>query len=53
MSFKVGEKVQHILSKDYLLVLEVDTEKETYVCRTKDLREIKLQAFEVEPINRR
>ena len=35
MQFKVGEIVEHILSKDWLLILDVDAELEQYYCRTK------------------
>ena len=48
--FQVGEKVEHILSKDYLLVLKCG--KEQYLCRTKDLREIWFYDFELRPIAR-
>lgn len=46
--FNVGEKVEHILSKDYLLVLKAG--KEQYLCRTKDLREIWFYDFEIKSI---
>ena len=43
--FKVGDKVEHVLSKDYLLILEVRNGE--YVVRTKDLREVVVKDFEV------
>lgn len=44
--FKVGDKVEHILSKDWLIVIEV-LEKGFIRCRTKDLREVTLHEWEV------
>jgi hypothetical protein len=52
MEFKAGDKVEHVLSKDYLLVLEVYPESRTYICRTKDLRKVELLEFEVRSIRR-
>ena len=48
--FKVGEKVEHVLSKDYLLVLKCGNEQ--YLCRTKDLREIWFYDFELKPLGK-
>jgi hypothetical protein len=39
--------VEHILSKDWLLVLDVSGDK--VLCRTKDLREIEFYDFELKP----
>lgn len=50
MKFKVEDKVQHILSKDYLLVLKVNNNEQKYVCRTKDHQAIEFFEFEVEEI---
>ncbi len=36
-NFKVGEIVEHVLNKEWLLILEVDEETSSYVCRTKNL----------------
>lgn len=45
---KVGDKVEHVLSKDWLLVLDID---DKYVlCRTKDLRQIAFHKFELKEI---
>lgn len=46
--YKVGQKVQHVLNKDYLLILKEG--KEQYLCRTKDMREIWFYTFELETI---
>lgn len=46
--FKIGQKVEHILSKDYLLVLQKGNEQ--YLCRTKDLREVWLYSFELKSV---
>ncbi len=46
----VGQKVEHILSKDWLMVLEVITLPAggfKVLCRTKDLREIWFFSFEL------
>ena len=48
--FNVGEKVEHVLSKDYLLVLKCGNEQ--YLCRTKDLREIWFYDFELRSIEK-
>lgn len=50
---KVSNKVEHILSKDWLLVLEIvkngdGTDK--ILCRTKDLREIWFYDFELKQL---
>lgn len=47
MQFKVGEIVEHILSKDWLLILDVDAELEQYYCRTKSHSAFWFKAFEV------
>ena len=44
----VGMKVEHILSRDWLMVLEVKDGK--YLCRTKDLQEIWFFGFELRPL---
>jgi hypothetical protein len=46
----VGQKVEHILTKDWLLVLEVikiPTGGSKLLCRTKDLREVWFYSFEL------
>ena len=48
--FRVGDKVEHVLSKDFLLILEV--RGNDYLVRTKDLREVLVHDFEVKAINR-
>ena len=45
---KVGDKVEHILSKDWLLILAINGDE--IVCRTKDLREIKFKKIELKEI---
>lgn len=45
---KIGSKVEHILSKDWLLVLEVD--EDMVLCRTKDYEELWFFAFELKPV---
>ena len=47
---KQGDKVEHILNKEYLLVLEVGDE--LIKCRTKDMRAIDFYTFEVKAINK-
>lgn len=48
--FKVGDKVEHVLSKDYMLILEVRDGE--YLVRTKDLKELVVKDFEVQAIKR-
>lgn len=48
---KVGDKVEHILSRDWVLILEISKDK--IVCRTKDLREISFHKFELVEINKK
>jgi hypothetical protein len=45
--FQPGQKVEHILSKDWLLVLFYDNETDRYICRTKDLKEVAFYKFEL------
>lgn len=42
---KQGQKVEHILNKEYLLILEIG--REQIKCRTKDMREIWFYEFEL------
>jgi hypothetical protein len=44
--FKVGDKVEHILSKDWLIVLEIIKDG-LLRCRTKELKEVFLYEWEV------
>lgn len=48
---EVGKKVEHILSKDWVLVLEIKEDR--IVCRTKDLREIAFHKFELKEIEKK
>lgn len=47
MKFEIGQIVEHILSKDWLLILEIDLEKKQYFCRTKNHTTYWFQEFEV------
>ena len=50
---KVGNKAEHLLSKDWVLVLQIVDGKGTpdkILCRTKDLREIWFFDFELRPL---
>ena len=50
--FKGGQVVQHILQKEWLLVLYpkvVDGKVELYVCRTKQFEVKEFYPFELEP----
>ena len=47
---KVGDKVEHKLSKDWLLVLKVDGDEIT--CRTKSFDIVKFFEFELQVINK-
>ena len=46
---KVGDKVEHILTKDWMIVIEF--EKDWIWCRTKDFRLIKFKDFEFRIFN--
>jgi hypothetical protein len=46
MEFKVGQIVEHNLSKDWLMVIEVGNI--LLKCRTKDLRIVELFDFEIQ-----
>lgn len=45
--WRTGDVVEHILSKDWLIVLSYDEYSNRYLCRTKDLREVILYTFEL------
>ena len=50
---KVGNKVEHIFTKDWMLVLQIVDGKGTpdkILCRTKDLREIWFYDFELKQL---
>ena len=51
---KVGNKVEHVFTKDWMFVLEVvkksDGSGDKVLCRTKDLREIWFHDFELKAI---
>lgn len=46
----IGDKVEHKLSKDWLIVVDITKDErgyEVYVCRNKQLELVKLYDFEV------
>ena len=45
--FKPGIIVEHILSKDWLMILEYIPEMDQYLCRTKTLQAIAFYSFEL------
>lgn len=45
--YRTGDVVEHVLSKDWLIVLQYDEYSNRYLCRTKDLREVILYTFEL------
>jgi hypothetical protein len=50
---KVGNKVEHIFTKYWMLVLQIVVNQGTpdkILCRTKDLREIWFFDFELRPL---
>lgn len=49
---KVGEKVEHVLSKDWVLILFVSVEDDhiVYDCRTKSLDIVRFFDFELRHI---
>ena len=48
--FKIGEKIEHVLSGDWLLVLEVSEGEPKYKCRAKDMRTEWFHTFELRPV---
>jgi len=50
---KVGSKVEHVFTKDWLFVLEIKRNEsfpDRILCRTKDLREIWFFDFELKQL---
>lgn len=45
--FKSGTIVEHVLSKDWVMVLEYILETDQYLCRTKSLQAIAFYSFEL------
>jgi hypothetical protein len=45
--FKEGDVVEHILSKDWLLVLDFNGDSDMFLCRTKDHQAIWFHEFEL------
>lgn len=51
---EIGQKVEHKLSKDWLLILDVIVEEDvkSYICRTKGMEIVQVYDFEVKTIQR-
>lgn len=49
MEFKIGQIVEHVLSKDWVLVLEIL--EDTILCRAKDLELYKFYPIELRTIS--
>jgi hypothetical protein len=47
MEFEPGDIVEHLLSKDWLMVLDYLLETDQYLCRTKSLQAIAFYSFEL------
>lgn len=50
---KIGNKVEHVFTKDWLFVLEIKRNEaypDRILCRTKDLREIWFFDFELKQL---
>lgn len=50
---KIGSKVEHVFTKDWLYIIAVERNEDThdrFLCRTKDLREIWFFDFELKQI---
>ena len=48
--FKIGEKVEHVLSGDWLLVTQIYDYEPKYECRTKDMKLGVFNTFELRKI---
>lgn len=51
-----GEPLQHILQKEWVLVLSVSDipgSAQKVICRTKKLKEVEFYSFELEPLARK
>lgn len=46
----VGQKVEHKLSRDWVLILEINGDR--VLCRTKDLETISFYLFELQEIRK-
>lgn len=49
IKFKVGDIVEHVLSKDYVMIIKEGRTKDQFLCRLKDFREVWLYTFEIKP----
>ena len=50
---KVGSKVEHVFTKDWLYVIAVERNEDAHdkvLCRTKDLREVWFYDFELKAL---
>jgi hypothetical protein len=45
--FEPGDIVEHLLSKDWLMVLDYLPEMDQYLCRTKTLQAVAFYSFEL------
>lgn len=45
--FEVGDIVEHVLNREWVMVLEVKSS--SYVCRTKSFDEIEFNDYELQP----
>lgn len=52
--FKIGDKVEHTLSGDWVLIIDVvgDSSKPMYACRNKKLDTVYLYEFEVKDVKK-
>lgn len=47
INFQVGDVVEHILSKDWFFIIEVDYEKQMIKCRSKSHEIFSFHPFEL------
>lgn len=50
MEFKKGQKVEHILNGDWLLVMVIDPNTKSIKCRTKNLEEKWFDSWELRAV---
>lgn len=45
--FRQGDIVEHLLSRDWLMIIDVNTDNNTFLCRTKTHETVWFHEFEL------